>query len=167
MFEILGFLSIIFGPLMRIMYDFIGNYGITMVLFTILVRLVTLPIAIKQQKSMAKMSVYTPMLNELQQKYKNNQQKLNEEMMKFQEEYGYNPMGGCLPMLLNMLVLFGVIQVVYYPLRYILNIPQEAITAACEALGIAGAGGSLAETQLIEMIQSGAAATVSTGLSAE
>src|SRR5699024_10652149 len=105
MFEILGFLSIIFGPLMRIMYDFIGNYGITMVLFTILVRLVTLPIAIKQQKSMAKMSVYTPMLNELQQKYKNNQQKLNEEMMKFQEEYGYNPMGGCLPMLLNMLVL--------------------------------------------------------------
>ena len=70
MFEILGFLSIIFGPLMRIMYDFIGNYGITMVLFTILVRLVTLPIAIKQQKSMAKMSVYTPMLNELQQKYK-------------------------------------------------------------------------------------------------
>lgn len=167
MFEILGFLSIIFGPLMRIMYDFIGNYGITMVLFTILVRLVTLPIAIKQQKSMAKMSVYTPMLNELQQKYKNNQQKLNEEMMKFQEEYGYNPMGGCLPMLLNMLVLFGVIQVVYYPLRYILDIPQEAITAACEALGIVGAGGSLAETQLIEMIQAGAAATVSTGLSAE
>ena len=51
MTEILGFLSFLFGPLMRIMYNFIGNYGLTMVLFTVLIRLVTLPLAIKQQKS--------------------------------------------------------------------------------------------------------------------
>ena len=78
MTEILGFLSFLFGPLMRIMYNFIGNYGLTMVLFTVLIRLVTLPLAIKQQKSMAKMSVFTPMINELQQKYKNDQEKLTE-----------------------------------------------------------------------------------------
>lgn len=167
MFELLGFLSIVFGPLMRIMYDVIGNYAVTMILFTLLVRIVTLPLAIKQQKSMAKMSVFTPMLNEIQQKYKNNQEKLNEELLKFQQEYGYNPMGGCLPMLLNMLVLFGVIQVVYYPLRYILAIPQEAINTACQALGINTASVTLAETQLIEAVQAGAAANVSTGLTPE
>lgn len=153
MTQILGFLSFIFGPLMRIMYNFIGNYGLTMILFTVLIRAVTLPIAIKQQKSMAKMSVFTPMLNEIQQKYKNNQQKLNEEMMKFQQEYGYNPMSGCLPMILNLLVLFGIIQVVYYPMRYILGISTDTVAAACEALGITN--GYMAETQIIEAIQSG------------
>ena len=156
MTEILGFLSFLFGPLMRIMYNFIGNYGLTMVLFTVLIRLVTLPLAIKQQKSMAKMSVFTPMINELQQKYKNNQEKLNEEMLKFQQEYGYNPMSGCLPMFLNLFVLFGIIQVVYYPLRYILGIPTETVAAACEAMGIAN--NYMAETQIIEAIQNGAGA---------
>ena len=156
MTQILGFLSFIFGPLMRIMYNFIGNYGLTMVLFTVLIRLVTLPLAIKQQKSMAKMSVFTPMLNELQQKYKNNQEKLNEEMLKFQQEYGYNPMSGCLPMVLNLLVLFGIIQVVYYPLHYILGIPSETVAAACEAMGITN--GYMAETQIIEQIQNGVSA---------
>ena len=156
MTEILGFLSFLFGPLMRIMYNFIGNYGLTMVLFTVLIRLVTLPLAIKQQKSMAKMSVFTPMINELQQKYKNDQEKLNEEMLKFQQEYGYNPMSGCLPMFLNLFVLFGIIQVVYYPLRYILGIPTETVAAACEAMGIAN--NYMAETQIIEAIQNGAGA---------
>ena len=156
MTQILGFLSFIFGPLMRIMYNFVGNYGLTMILFTVLIRIVTLPLAIKQQKSMAKMSVYTPMLNEIQQKYKNNQQKLNEEMMKFQQEYGYNPMSGCLPMILNLLVMFGIIQVVYYPLRYILGIPAETVSAACEAMNITN--GYMAETQIIEAIQNGASA---------
>ena len=153
MTQILGFLSIIFGPLMRVMYNFVGNYGLTMILFTVLIRLVTLPLAIKQQKSMAKMSVFTPMLNEIQQKYKNNQEKLNEEMMKFQQEYGYNPMSGCLPMILNLLVLFGIIQVVYYPLRYILDIPTETVAAACEAMGITNS--YMAETQIVEAIQNG------------
>ena len=154
MTEILGFLSVIFGPLMRIMYNFVGNYGLTMILFTVLIRLVTLPLAIKQQKSMAKMSVYTPMINEIQQKYKNNSEKLNEEMLKFQQEYGYNPMGGCLPMILNLLVMFAIIQVVYYPLRYILDIPRETVAAACEVMGITNS--YMAETQIIEAIQNGA-----------
>ena len=74
-----------------------------------------LPLMIKQQKSMAKMSVFTPMVNEIQQKYKNNQEKMQEEMVKLQQEYGYSPTAGCLPMLVNMLVLFGMVEVVYRP----------------------------------------------------
>ena len=59
MTEILGFLSIILGPLMALMYQAIPSYALTMIIFTILIRVVSLPLAIKQQKSMAKMSVYT------------------------------------------------------------------------------------------------------------
>ena len=99
-----------------------------------------LPLMIKQQKSMAKMSVFTPMVNEIQQKYKNNQEKMQEEMVKLQQEYGYSPTAGCLPMLVNMLVLFGMVEVVYRPVQYILGIPKDAISAACTALGIAANG---------------------------
>ena len=165
MTEILGFLSIILGPLMALMYQAIPSYALTMIIFTILIRIVSLPLAIKQQKSMAKMSVYTPMINEIQQKYKNNPEKQNEELMKFQQEYGYNPMAGCLPMVLNMLILFAIIQVVYHPVRYILGIPADAISAACTALGINASNVTLAETQLITAIKAGT--DVATGLTAE
>lgn len=61
------------------------------------------------------MSVFQPLITEIQQKYKNDPQKQQEELMKLQQEHGYNPMGGCMPMLLTMLVLFGFLGVVYYP----------------------------------------------------
>ena len=115
---------------------------------------------------MAKMSVFTPMINEIQQKYKNNQEKMQEEMVKFQQEYGYSPTAGCLPMLVNMLVLFGMVEVVYRPVQYILGIPKEAISAACTALGIAN-NGAASQTGLIEAIHAGLASGVDTGLATE
>ena len=130
----MGFLAMILGPLMRMLYQMIPNFAVTMIVFTVIIKLLMLPLMIKQQKSMAKMSVFTPMINEIQQKYKNNQEKMQEEMVKFQQEYGYSPTAGCLPMLINMLVLFGMVEVVYRPVQYILGIPKEAISAACTAL---------------------------------
>lgn len=111
----MGFLAMILGPLMRMLYQMIPNFAVTMIVFTVIIKLLMLPLMIKQQKSMAKMSVFTPMINEIQQKYKNNQEKMQEEMVKFQQEYGYSPTAGCLPMLVNMLVLFGMVEVVYRP----------------------------------------------------
>lgn len=125
----MGFLAMILGPLMRMLYQMIPNFAVTMIVFTVIIKLLMLPLMIKQQKSMAKMSVFTPMINEIQQKYKNNQEKMQEEMVKFQQEYGYSPTAGCLPMLINMLVLFGMVEVVYRPVQYILGIPKEAISA--------------------------------------
>ena len=104
----MGFLAMILGPLMRMLYQMIPNFAVTMIVFTVIIKLLMLPLMIKQQKSMAKMSVFTPMVNEIQQKYKNNQEKMQEEMVKLQQEYGYSPTAGCLPMLVNMLVLFGI-----------------------------------------------------------
>ena len=163
----MGILANILGPLMRLVYQVIPNFAGTMIVFTILVKLVTLPLAIKQQKSTAKMSVFTPMINEIQQKYKNNQEKQQEELMKLQQEYGYSPTAGCLPMLVNMLILFGMIEVVYRPVQYLLGIPKDVITTACEALSISTANTTMMQTQLIEKIHAGAAAGIATGLSAE
>lgn len=162
----MGFLAMILGPLMRMLYQMIPNFAVTMIVFTVIIKLLMLPLMIKQQKSMAKMSVFTPMINEIQQKYKNNQEKMQEEMVKLQQEYGYSPTAGCLPMLVNMLVLFGMVEVVYRPVQYILGIPKDAISAACTALGIAN-NGAAAQTGLIEAIHAGLASGVDTGLTTE
>lgn len=153
----MGFLAFILGPLMALVYQIIPNYAVTMIVFTVIIRILLLPLAIKQQKSTAKMSVYQPLINEIQQKYKNNKEKQNEELMKLQQEYGYNPMSGCLPMLLNLLVLFGVIEVVYRPVQYILGVPADVITAACQELGIATNNVTMMQSTLIAQIQSGVA----------
>ena len=76
----MGFLAMILGPLMRMLYQMIPNFAVTIIVFTVIIKLLMLPLMIKQQKSMAKMSVFTPMINEIQQKYKNNQEKMQEEI---------------------------------------------------------------------------------------
>ena len=114
------------------------------------------PLSIHQQKSTAKMSVFQPLITEIQQKYKNDPQKQQEELMKLQQEHGYNPMGGCMPMLLTMLVLFGFLGVVYYPVHYIFGVSNEAVKAACEAIGLATTNTSTMQTALIQAIHNGA-----------
>ena len=150
------FLAILIGPLVKILYSFIGNYAVTMVVATLLLKLLLFPLSIHQQKSSAKMAVFQPLMNEIQQKYKNDPQKQQEELMKLQQEHGFNPMGGCLPMLLTMLVLFGFLGVVYYPVHYIFGVDNAAVKAACEAIGIATANTSTMQTALIQAIHNGA-----------
>ena len=87
---------------------------------------------------MAKMSAFQPMLQEIQTKYKNKPEKQQEEMLKLQQDYGYKPTAGCVPMLLNFLVIFGVIGVVYNPLERIFHISAAALASAGEALTAAG-----------------------------
>ena len=152
----MGFLAFILGPLMALLYQLIPNYAVTMIVFTVFVRILMLPLAIKQQKSTAKMSVYQPLMAEIQEKYKNNKEKQSEELLKIQQEYGYNPMSGCLPMILNMLVLFGIIEVVYRPVQYILGIPVNVITAAAEELSIGGTSATYIQSELIRLIHDGA-----------
>ena len=132
------FLAVLIGPLVKILYSFIGNYAATMIVATLILKLLLFPLSIHQQKSTAKMSVFQPLITEIQQKYKNDPQKQQEELMKLQQEHGYNPMGGCMPMLLNFLVMFGVIGVVYNPLERIFHISAAALASAGEAMAAAG-----------------------------
>ena len=131
-------LSAPLGYVMEWIYKLLPNYGWDIILFTLLINIVKIPLQLSQQKSMAKMSAFQPMLQEIQTKYKDKPEKQQEEMLKLQQDYGYNPTAGCVPMLLNFLVMFGVIGVVYNPLQRIFHISAAALTNAGEALTAAG-----------------------------
>ena len=129
----MNFFYILSGPLGYVMewiYKLLPSYGWDIIIFTLLINIVKIPLQLSQQKSMAKMSAFQPMMMEIQTKYKDKPEKQQEEMLKLQQDYGYNPTAGCVPMLLNFLVMFGVIGVVYNPLERIFHISAAALTAA-------------------------------------
>ena len=97
--------------LLKFLHSFGINYGIILILFAFLVRVVTGPLTKKSFQSTQKMQAIQPELKKLQEKYKNDSQKLNTEMVKMYREHGVNPMGGCLPMLLQMPLLFSLFMV--------------------------------------------------------
>lgn len=102
----------------------VKNVGLAIILFTFIVRLLQLPLSIRQQKNTAKSAIFAPKVKEIQQKYRNNQEKQQEELQKLQAQ-GYNPMGGCGSMILTFLILFGVLDVVYKPLTHITHLNSD------------------------------------------
>lgn len=121
--------------IIRPIYNIIENYGLTLIIVTILIRLITIPFTVMSQKSMAKTQLIQPEIAKLQQKYKNDQQKLSIEMQKLYKKNDVNPMGGCLPLIVQMFILFGFIGVVYNPLKYILQLTETQIEAISKAVG--------------------------------
>ena len=137
----MNFFYILSGPLGYVMewiYKLLPSYGWDIILFTLLINIVKIPLQTSQQKSMAKMSAFQPMIMDIQTKYKDKPEKQQEELMKLQQDFGYKPTAGCLPMLLNFLVMFGVIGVVYNPLERIFHISTAALASAGEAMTAAG-----------------------------
>ncbi len=126
------------GWIMYVCYLIVQNYGLALILFTILTKALQLPLAIKQQKSMMKTAIFKPQMDALQRKYKNNKEKLNEEMMKLYEKEHYNPMSGCLPSLISFPILFGMIDVIYKPITHIIRPGAEIIEKATEILASLG-----------------------------
>ncbi len=149
----MGFLGAPLGIIMKFIYDFIQNYGWSLIIFTVIVRLAMFPLSAKQQKSTAKMGLITPKQQALQKKHGKNKQKYQEELMKLYEEEGYNPMSSCLPSLIPMVILFGIIDVVYNPLKHILALPTDIIDKAVEIVGTAG--GSSPQLYIVNQIQNG------------
>ena len=93
--------------LLRWIYKYVGNYGVAIIILTIIVRLVLFPLTLKGMKSMKRMQQLAPRMKKLQEKYKNNKEKLNQEMMAMYRKNKVNPLGGCLPMLLQLPVFFA------------------------------------------------------------
>ena len=108
-------------------YLLLQNFGWAILIFTIILKLATLPLTLKQQKNMAYSQLFAPRVKEIQRKYRDNREKQAEEMQKLQAE-GYNPTGGCGPLILTMLILFGMIDVVYKPMTHMEHIPTDQIT---------------------------------------
>ncbi len=141
--------------LIRPIYEFVQNYGWTLVIVTVLINLITIPLTIISQKSAAKTQQLQPLLAELQKKYANDKEKLNTEMQKLYTKYNINPMAGCLPMIVQLLVLFGFIRVVYDPLKYLLQLSSEQIEAVKQAVEstAAAAGETLSKTAMNYQVQ--------------
>ncbi|MGN0623768.1 MAG: YidC/Oxa1 family membrane protein insertase [Oscillospiraceae bacterium] len=115
------------GWIMKGCYALVHNYGIALLIFTVITRLVTLPLQIKQQKSQAKISMIQPELEKLKKKYAKNQEKLNEETMLLYSKKGINPMASCLPMIITMVILFSMIPVIYGPLTYVSDLDKDSV----------------------------------------
>jgi YidC/Oxa1 family membrane protein insertase len=105
------------------------NYGVAIILFTILTRLAMLPLTIKQYQSTAKMQKLQPKIQELQRQYRNDKQRLQEETVKLYQTEKINPMGGCLPLLIQLPIIMSLWPVIQTPLRYMVGKTVEQITA--------------------------------------
>lgn len=125
MSALFGIIAIPLGWIMKACYLLVKNYGIALILFTVIIRVILLPLNIKQQKSSARMAKLQPQLQKLQKKYANNKEKYQEEMMALYAKENASPTAGCLPMLITMLVLFALIEVVYNPLYYVTNVNKD------------------------------------------
>ena len=103
----LSSISWLIYTIMVFLYGLIPNYGIVIILFAVLIKAITYPLMAKQLRSTKKMQKIQPQLKKIQEKYKNDSPRLNREMMSLYKEKGVNPFGGCLPMLIQMPLLFS------------------------------------------------------------
>ena len=129
-----------FGFLFRILFDFLGNYGIALIIFTLFFRVILLPSAIKQQKGMAKQYRLQPKLKRIREKYQDyapneRNQKIQMETNELYQQEGYSAMtGGCAPLLLQLPILWGLYGIIRMPLTHVLNISKDAVTALTAAV---------------------------------
>lgn len=133
-FSLWDIIRVPFGWLIEQLYQFTANYGIALILFSLIVKLILLPASAKSKKSMMKMSRYTPLIQALQKKYQNDPQKLNQEMRRLQTEEGVSMGGGCLWSLLPMLLLFPLYTVIRQPLIYMLHLSAEQAASVVEVI---------------------------------
>lgn len=115
----MGLLAGPFGALLKFIFDIVGNYGLSIIIFAIVVKLFLVPLTIKQTKSMEQMSELQPKIKEIQEKYKNDKEKINIKTMELYKEHKINPFGGCLPMLIQLPVIFGMFTALRNPGMYV------------------------------------------------
>lgn len=120
----MGLISNLFGYLLNALYDVFNNYGIAIILFSIILRIILVPITISQQKSMRKSSKIQKETQELQKKYNNNQEKLNQEIMELYKREKMNPFSGCLSAILQIIIILSVFWLVSQPLTYMKHVQE-------------------------------------------
>ncbi|KAB3532218.1 YidC/Oxa1 family membrane protein insertase [Alkaliphilus serpentinus] len=112
------------GALLKLIYDLIGNYGLSIIVFTIVVKLLMVPLTLKQMRSMKVIQELQPKLKELQEKYKNDKEKLNIKTMELYKEHKANPLGGCLPLLIQFPIIIGLFAALRDPGAYVFGSPE-------------------------------------------
>ena len=115
----MGFLATPLGYLLTLLYDLIGNYGVALIVLTVVIKVALYPVYAKSIKSTMRMSELQPKMRELQQKYGKDQQLYNEKVAQLYKEEGVSMYGGCLPMVVQMVVIMGLFALLRNPMAYI------------------------------------------------
>ena len=121
------FFANIFGYLLEILYNLINNYGIAIILFSVIIKIILLPLSIKQQRTLKKSTELQDKMKALQFKYKNNPEKLNQEMMNLYKTENMSPFSGCLTAIVQFILLISVFYLVRSPLTFMQKIPADDI----------------------------------------
>ena len=130
------------GWLLKIIYQFVQNYGVAIVLFTLITKFLLFPLTLKQQKTMAQTQLLQPKLNALQKQYGDNREKFSEETMKLYKKYNVSPFSGCLPMLIQLPIILALYYVIREPLTYIWGQSAEVVSQLIAEYGITAQKGS-------------------------
>lgn len=114
-----------FGYVLNLLYNLLNNYGLAIILFTILIKIILLPISIKQQRTMKKSAKLQEQMKSIQFKYKNDPEKMNQEIMSLYKSENMSPMSGCLSSIIQLILLLSIFYLVKSPLTYMRKIPTE------------------------------------------
>ena len=139
MFSTLGYyICIPFAALVKLFYNLTNSYGLAIILFTIVIKLIMLPFQIKSKKSMIRMNRMSGKMQEIQKKYANNQAKMNEEMQKLYEEEGVSPMSGCLWSFIPLPILIALYSIIRQPITHFMMISKETALGLLDKAAAAG-----------------------------
>lgn len=152
----LSFFADIFGYILNFLYTIVSNYGVAIILFSVLVKIVMLPLSIKQQRTMKKSVKLQEELKQIQYKYKSQPEKLNAEMMDLYKREKMNPFSGCLSAIIQIILLFSMFLLVRSPLTYMVKMDEQGITRLEEITLIAenNANDAYKEISIIQYIKS-------------
>lgn len=132
---IFGYINIPLSYILRFFASwFNGNFAAAVALFTLLINVIMIPLSIKSQKSSVQQMRIKPKLDELKKKYGDDRQKMAQAQQKLYQEEGVSMSGGCLPMIIRLLIMFSIYQLIYKPLTYLMNVDTSIINSAAETL---------------------------------
>ena len=123
-----------FGYVMRFIYEMVGNYPLSLFLFALLVKVLMIPMTIKQKRSMLEQQRIRPMIEKIQKTYARDQRRMQEEMQNLYDREGVSPMAGCGSMLLTFPILIGLYGVIIQPLTYFMQISGDQIAQIAQIL---------------------------------
>lgn len=116
------------GTVIRFIYNIVGeNYGLSIIIFAIVTKFILFPVNLKQSKSMEEMKKISPMEQEIRKKHKGDKEKIALETQKLYSEHKINPLGGCLPALIQLPIIISMFYIVKQPLTYIKQMPKKEI----------------------------------------
>lgn len=132
------YICVPFAWLVRLFYNLTNSYGVALILFTLVIKLIMLPFQMKSKKSMMRMSRVSGQMQELQKRYAKNQAKLQEEMQKFYEEEGVNPMSGCLWSFLPLPILMALYSIIRQPITHFMMLSKDVLQTVVQSVADAG-----------------------------